>query len=173
MPRRRCRHGGGCACAPVTASRSISSMPGSRSSKSNATIVGIPIDAQRELRQIVGADREAVEHFGERIDLDDVVGNFAHHEDFQPVPAPLPGRARAIVSITRFASSTRRQNGTMTAGWSSPMSRERAARPRIQERTPQHRPDARNARRHGSRASDWLRPARTRHRRAGSRIRWS
>ena len=39
--------------------------------------LGVAIDAQDELCQVVRADREAVEQLGERIDLDDVVGNLA------------------------------------------------------------------------------------------------
>ena len=47
--------------APATASRSISSMPGIALVEIEGDDLGIAVDAQRELRQIVGADREAVE----------------------------------------------------------------------------------------------------------------
>ena len=40
--------------------------------------LGIPIDTQRELRQVVGADREPVEQFRKRINLNDIVRDLAH-----------------------------------------------------------------------------------------------
>ena len=79
--------------------------------------LGIAIDAQRQLRQIIGADRETVEQLGECVDADDIVGNFAHDVDFKAVLARASDHGSAMVSITRRASSTRRQNGTMTRSW--------------------------------------------------------
>ena len=51
--------------------------------------LAVPIDAERELRQVVGADREAVEELRELGHLDHVVGDLAHHVDLQPVLAAL------------------------------------------------------------------------------------
>ena len=56
--------------------------------------VGIAVDAERELGQVVRADRESVEHLGEGVDLDDVVGDLAHHVDLEPVLAALQAVAR-------------------------------------------------------------------------------
>ena len=49
----------------------------------------IAIDAERELRQVVRADREAVEQLGEGVDLDHVVRDLAHDVDLQAVHAAL------------------------------------------------------------------------------------
>ena len=49
--------------------------------------LGIAIDAQGELRQIVGSDGEAVEQLGEGVDLDHIVGDLAHDIDLEPVLA--------------------------------------------------------------------------------------
>ena len=43
--------------------------------------IGIPVDPQRELGEIVRADRKAVEQFRKRVDLNDIVRNLAHHID--------------------------------------------------------------------------------------------
>ena len=51
--------------------------------------LAVAVDAQRELGQVVGADREAVEALGELVDQDDVVGDLAHHVDLEPVLAAL------------------------------------------------------------------------------------
>jgi hypothetical protein len=60
----------------------------------------VAVDAERELRQVVRADREAVEARGEFLGEDHVRGDLAHHVDLQavlaalePVLAPSP-RAR-------------------------------------------------------------------------------
>ena len=49
--------------------------------------LGIAVDSQGQLRQVVGADRKAVELLGEGVDLNDVVGDLAHHVDLQAVLA--------------------------------------------------------------------------------------
>ena len=50
--------------------------------------VGIAVDAERELGEIVGAYRKSVEKLCELIDQNHIVGNFAHHEYFQAVSPP-------------------------------------------------------------------------------------
>ena len=51
--------------------------------------LGIPVDPQGQLRQIVGADREAVKQLRKGVDRDDVVRDLAHDEDLEPIIAPL------------------------------------------------------------------------------------
>ena len=46
----------------------------------------IAIEAQGELGEVVGADREAIEAFGERLGHDHIAGQFAHHVHLQSVP---------------------------------------------------------------------------------------
>ena len=148
------RRGGRCARRPSTARRIISCTPGSRSSKSKATIARIAVDAQRELGEVVGADREAVEQLGELVDQDDVVGDLAHDVDLEPVLAARAGRARPCRSSTRSASSTRRQNGHHEHDVVEPHVLAHPAHgPRIRARSPPRRPGGRSARRRGSRAS--------------------
>src|SRR5690606_35467646 len=50
---------------------------------------GIAIDAECQLRQVIAADRKAVEPFRESCGLDHVRRNFAHHVDFQAVGTAL------------------------------------------------------------------------------------
>ena len=56
--------------------------------------VGIAVDPEGQLGEIVGADRKSVEQLGKRVDLDDVVGNLAHHVDLESVLAALQAVGR-------------------------------------------------------------------------------
>ena len=51
--------------------------------------LGITVHAQRELGQVVGADRKSIEQLGKGVDLDDVVGDLAHDVDLKTVLAAL------------------------------------------------------------------------------------
>jgi hypothetical protein len=64
----------------------------------------VAVDAQRELREIVRADREAVEARGEAVDEDHVVGDLAHGVDLEAVFA-APGRAASSASGSSRCSS--------------------------------------------------------------------
>jgi hypothetical protein len=50
------------------------------------------------------SDREAIEQLGEGVDADDVVGNFAHHVDFEERAATVKRRARPL-SVPLFVSN--------------------------------------------------------------------
>jgi hypothetical protein len=47
--------------------------------------LGIPIDTHCQLSQIVRPDREPIKHIGKGIDLDNIVGDLAHHVDLQSI----------------------------------------------------------------------------------------
>ena len=69
--------------------------------------------AQRQLRQVIRADREAVEDLAELVGKDDVRRNLGHHIDLQSV-APRWQPSAAMTSSTCCPSSTVRQKGTIT-----------------------------------------------------------
>ena len=62
--------------------------------------LAVAIDAEGELGQVVGADREAVEELGEAVDQDDVVGDLAHRVDLEAVlPARRPSSAIRVEDL--------------------------------------------------------------------------
>jgi hypothetical protein len=60
----------------------------SRSSNRLATMDGVAIQAERELGEVVRADREAVEDVEELVGQQRVGGHLAHHDDLEAVSRP-------------------------------------------------------------------------------------
>ena len=86
---------------------------------------GVAVEAERELGQVVRADRHAVEVLEELLGEDRVARHLAHHDHAQPVGAA--GRARfsprsASISTTASAWPSVRTNGTMISTLVRPMS---------------------------------------------------
>ena len=54
----------------------------------------VAIDPENQLGEVVGADREAIEQFGELVDQDDVVRDLAHHVNLKAVLAALKAVSR-------------------------------------------------------------------------------
>ena len=132
-------------------------MPGSRSSKSNATISESRSTPSVSCVRSFEPIEKPSNNFGKRIDLDDVVGDLAHHVDLQPVLAALQAvrghRRQHLLGLLDAAAERHHDH----ADWSAPCRRAPAAAPRIPARSRRHRPDARSARRRGTRASGWPR----------------
>ena len=107
--------------------REISALTaGSRSSKSRGQQLqaGVAVQAERELRQVVRADREAVEVLEELLGQDGVARHLAHHDHAQAVVAAA-ARFRpcsASMPTTRSAWPSVRTNGTMISTLVRPMS---------------------------------------------------
>ena len=108
------------------ASIAIASIAFTASSRSsNVAAIGaarVAVDAERQLRHVVGADREAVEVLEEAVGEERVRRNLAHHDDAQPVLAALEPVASASSAITCSASASVRTNGIISSTLVKPMS---------------------------------------------------
>ncbi len=135
--------------------------------------LAVAVDAERELGEVVGADREAVEALGELVDQDHVVGDLAHHVDLEAALAALEAFGRHhrqhLVGLVQAAAERDHDLEVRRAPWS----RAPGASPRIRARRPRGRRRARSATRRGSRSSGSPRAARRRARRGAPRTRWS
>ena len=95
--------------------RSIAFTAASRSSKLSATSPESRSSAERELGEVVRADREAVEVLEELVGQDRVGRQLAHHDDPEAVLAPLEAVLRQELARPRCASPTVRTNGTISS----------------------------------------------------------
>ena len=94
----------------------------SRSSKASITRPGVAVERERELRHVVGADREAVEVLEELVGEDGVGRDLAHHHDAQPVLAALEAVLPAGSRAPARPPSRVRTNGIMSSTLVRPIS---------------------------------------------------
>ena len=102
---------------------SIAFTASSRSSNVDAIgAAGVAVEAERQLRHVVGADREAVEMLEEPVGEDRVGRDLAHHDDAQAVLAALQAVLRQQLDHLLAPRLSVRTNGIISSTLVSPMS---------------------------------------------------